>query len=145
MKYLMFQIPRRESFLILWRVSILRMSFSYTSEKYFLKRKSVASEASYCLSNSAKKLIVVQCFLALKRFKKHVTFRHRRRTRKYKRMLEKQKISDRGSLQRRRNNVVLKGESKNVCTNLMVQVSRIHGHEIHVVSYAYLDGDCRLY
>ena len=48
------------------------MSFSYTktntSEKYFLKRKSVASEASHCLSNSAKKLIVVQCFLALKRF-----------------------------------------------------------------------------
>jgi len=28
-------------------------------------------------------------------------------------MLEKQKISDRGPLQRRRNNVALKGESKN--------------------------------
>ena len=27
----------------------------------------------------------------------------------------------------------------------MVQASRIHGHEIHVVSYAYLDGDCLLY
>ena len=93
------------------------MSFSYTktntSKKYFLKRKSVASEVSYCLSNSAKKLIVVQYFLALKKFKKYETFRHRRRTRKYKRMLEKQKISDRGPLQKRRNNVVLKGESKN--------------------------------
>ena len=33
----------------------------------------------------------------------------------------------------------------NVCTNLIVQLSRIHGHEIHVVSYACLDGDCRLY
>ena len=33
----------------------------------------------------------------------------------------------------------------NVCTNLMVQLSRIHGHEIHVVLYACLDGDCRLY
>ena len=69
------------------------MSFFYTktntSEKYFLKKKSVASEASHYLSNSAKKLMVVQCFLALKKFKKHVTFRHRRRTRKYKRMLEK--------------------------------------------------------
>ena len=31
-----------------------------------------------------------------------------------------------------------------VCTNLMVQASRIHGHEIHVVSYAYLDGDLLL-
>ena len=117
MKYLMFQIPRQESFLTLWRVSILRMSFSYTktntSEKYFLKKKSVASEASHYLSNSAKKLMVVQCFLALKKFKKHETFRHRKRTRKYKRMLEKQKISDRGPLQRRRNNMALKGESKN--------------------------------
>ena len=30
-------------------------------------------------------------------------------------------------------------------TNLIARVSRIHGHEIHVVLYAYLDGDCRLY
>ena len=93
------------------------MSFFYiktnTSEKYFLKRKSVTSKASHYLSNSAKKLIVVQYFLALKRFKKHETFRHRRRTRKYKKILKKQKISDRGLLQRRRNNIVLKGESKN--------------------------------
>ena len=93
------------------------MSFSYTktntSEKYFLKRKSVVSEISHCLNNSAKKLMVVQCFLALKKFKKHMTFRHRRRTKKYKRILKKQKISDRGPLQRRRNNVVLKEESKN--------------------------------
>ena len=113
----MFRILRQESFLTLWRVSILKISFFYTktntSKKYFLKRKSVASEASYCLSNSAKKLIVVQCFLALKKFKKHMTFRHRRRTRKYKRMLKKQKISDRGPLQRGRNNVVLKEKSKN--------------------------------
>ena len=65
------------------------------------------------MSNSAKKPMVVQCFLALKKFKKHVTFRHKRRTRKYKRMLKKQRISNRGLLQRRRNNVVLKGESKN--------------------------------
>jgi hypothetical protein len=27
----------------------------------------------------------------------------------------------------------------------MVQASRIHGHEIHIVSYACLDGDFRLY
>ena len=78
------------------------MSFFYiktnTSEKYFLKRKSVASKASYYLNNSAKKLIVVQYFLALKRFKKYKTFKHRKRTRKYKRMLKKQKISDRGLL-----------------------------------------------
>jgi hypothetical protein len=33
-----------------------------------------------------------------------------------------------------------------VRTNLIARVSRIHGHEIHVVSYACLDGgDCRLY
>ena len=32
-----------------------------------------------------------------------------------------------------------------VRTNLIARVSRIHGHEIHVVSYAYLDGDYRLY
>ena len=32
-----------------------------------------------------------------------------------------------------------------VCTNLMVPVSRIHGHEIRVVSYACLDGDLLLY
>ena len=33
-----------------------------------------------------------------------------------------------------------------VCTNLMVQVSRIKGHEIRIVSYAHLDsGDCLLY
>jgi len=30
-------------------------------------------------------------------------------------------------------------------TNLIAQVSRIHGHEIHVVSYTCLDSDCRLY
>ena len=93
------------------------MSFSYTKtntfEKYFLKKKSVASEARHYLSNSAKKLIVVQYFLALKRFKKYKTFRHRKRTRKYKRMLKMQKISGRGLLQKRRNNMVLKGESKN--------------------------------
>ena len=69
------------------------MSFFYTktntSEKYFLKRKSVISKASYYLSNSAKKLIVVQYFLALKRFKKYETFRHRKRIKKYKRMLKK--------------------------------------------------------
>ena len=28
-----------------------------------------------------------------------------------------------------------------VYTNLMVQLSYIHGHEIHVVSYTCLDGD----
>jgi hypothetical protein len=28
-----------------------------------------------------------------------------------------------------------------VCTNLMVQLSRIYGHEIHVVSYACIDSD----
>ena len=28
-----------------------------------------------------------------------------------------------------------------VRTNLIAQVSRIHGHEIHVVSYACLDGN----
>ena len=27
-----------------------------------------------------------------------------------------------------------------VCTNLMVQVSRVQGHEIRLVLYAYLDG-----
>ena len=27
----------------------------------------------------------------------------------------------------------------------MVQLSRIHGHEIHIVLYVCLDGDCRLY
>ena len=33
-----------------------------------------------------------------------------------------------------------------VCTNLIVQVSRIQGHEIRIVSYAYLDGgDCQFY
>jgi len=32
-----------------------------------------------------------------------------------------------------------------VRTNLIAQVSRIHGYEIHVVLYACLDGDCRLY
>ena len=32
-----------------------------------------------------------------------------------------------------------------VRTNLIARVSRIHGHEIHVVLYACLDGDCRLY
>ena len=32
-----------------------------------------------------------------------------------------------------------------VCTNLIAQVSRIQGHEIRVVLYARLDGDCRLY
>jgi hypothetical protein len=32
-----------------------------------------------------------------------------------------------------------------VYTNLMVQLSRIYGHEIHVVSYACIDGDCLLY
>jgi len=32
-----------------------------------------------------------------------------------------------------------------VRTNLIARVSRIYGHEIHVVSYACLDGDCRLY
>ena len=32
-----------------------------------------------------------------------------------------------------------------VCTNLIAQVSRIQGHEIRVVLYAHLDGDCRLY
>jgi hypothetical protein len=32
-----------------------------------------------------------------------------------------------------------------VRTNLIAQVSCIHGHEIYVVSYACLDGDCRLY
>jgi len=32
-----------------------------------------------------------------------------------------------------------------VRTNLIARVSCIHGHEIHVVSYACLDGDCRLY
>ena len=84
-----------------------------TSKKYFLKRKSVINKASHYLSNSAKKLIVVQCFLALKKFKKYKTFRHRKRTKKYKRMLKKQKISNRGPLQRRRNNMVLKEKSKN--------------------------------
>ena len=32
-----------------------------------------------------------------------------------------------------------------VHTNLIVRVSCIHGHEIYVVLYAYLDGDCQLY
>ena len=33
-----------------------------------------------------------------------------------------------------------------ICTNLMVQASRIQGHEIRIVLYACLDGgDCRLY
>jgi len=32
-----------------------------------------------------------------------------------------------------------------VCTNLIAQVSCIHGHEIYIVLYAYLDGDCLLY
>ena len=33
-----------------------------------------------------------------------------------------------------------------VCTNLIVQASRIQGHEIRIVSYAHLDGgDCRFY
>jgi len=32
-----------------------------------------------------------------------------------------------------------------VHTNLIARVSRIHGHEIHVVLYACLDGNCRLY
>ena len=33
-----------------------------------------------------------------------------------------------------------------VCTNLMVQLSRIQGHEIRIVLYARLDGgDCRFY
>ena len=32
-----------------------------------------------------------------------------------------------------------------VRTNLIARLSRIHGHEIHVVSYACLDGDFRLY
>jgi hypothetical protein len=33
-----------------------------------------------------------------------------------------------------------------VYTNLMVQASRIQGHEIRIVLYAHLDGgDCRLY
>jgi len=32
-----------------------------------------------------------------------------------------------------------------VCTNLMVQLSRIQGHEICIVLYAHLDGDCWLY
>jgi hypothetical protein len=30
-------------------------------------------------------------------------------------------------------------------TNLIARVSRIHGHEIHVVLYACLDGNCWLY
>jgi hypothetical protein len=33
----------------------------------------------------------------------------------------------------------------NVCTNLIVQLSRIYGYEIYVVSYACVDGDCLLY
>ena len=33
-----------------------------------------------------------------------------------------------------------------VCTNLMVQVSCVQGHEIRLVLYAHLDGgDCRFY
>ena len=32
-----------------------------------------------------------------------------------------------------------------VCTNLIVQVSRIQGHEIRIVLYARLDSNCRLY
>jgi len=30
-------------------------------------------------------------------------------------------------------------------TNLIARVSRIYGHEIHVVLYTCLDGNCRLY
>jgi hypothetical protein len=42
---------------------------------------------------------------------------------------------------------IIKKDSKEfVCTNLMVQVSRIPGHEIRIVSYALWDGgDCLLY
>ena len=33
-----------------------------------------------------------------------------------------------------------------ICTNLIVQVSRIQGHKIHIILYARLDsGNCRFY
>ena len=35
--------------------------------------------------------------------------------------------------------------SKSVCTNLIVQASRVQRHEIRIVSYALLDGDLLLY
>jgi len=34
-------------------------------------------------------------------------------------------------------------QNQTVCINLMIQVSRIQGHEIRIVLYAHLDGDCR--
>ena len=42
--------------------------------------------------------------------------------------------------------ILTRGYKAFVCINLMIQVSRVQGHEIRIVSYALLDGgDCLLY